>query len=106
MKARVTDANKTVQALALDIVSKLATGMGKPFEKHSRLFVLPITTVLADQKASIRASAVQTLTAIATACEGLESMIPGLSSGLETSNPLSKSTLMQWIADYFNSQET
>ncbi|KAJ7452458.1 microtubule associated protein [Mycena galericulata] len=105
LKARVTDINKAVQNLALDIVARIATGMGKPFEKHSRLFVLPVATVLADQKAPIRASAIQTLTAIATACEGLDSMIPGLHTALETTNPLQKSTLMHWIADWFREHE-
>ncbi|KAJ7940671.1 microtubule associated protein [Mycena leptocephala] len=105
LKARVTDTNKAVQTLALDIVARIATGMGKPFEKHSRLFVLPVATVLADQKAPIRAAAIQTLTAIATACEGLDSMVQGLHTALETSNPLQKGTLMHWIADWFREHE-
>ncbi|KAJ7097957.1 microtubule associated protein [Mycena belliarum] len=105
LKARVTDANKAVQALALDIVSRIATGMGKPFERHSRLFVVPVATVLADQKAPVRTAAVQTLTAIATACEGLDSMVPGLHTALETTNPLQKGTLLQWIVDWFREHE-
>ncbi|KAJ7774661.1 microtubule associated protein [Mycena maculata] len=105
LKARVTDTNKAVQNLALDIVARIATGMGKPFERHSRLFVLPVATVLADQKAPIRASAIQTLTAIATACEGLDSMVQGLHTALETTNPLQKGTLMHWIADWFREHE-
>src|SRR6266550_4142349 len=105
LKARVTDSNKIVQSLALDIVSRIAAGMGKAFEKHSRLFVLPISSVLADQKASARATALQTLTAIATACEGLESMVSGVSSALETSNPLQKGTLLHWLVDWFKEHE-
>ncbi|KAJ7709939.1 armadillo-type protein [Mycena rosella] len=105
LKARVTDTNKAVQTLALDIVSRIATGMGKPFEKHSRLFVLPVATVLSDQKAPIRAAAIQTLTAIATACEGLDSMVQGLHTALETTNPLQKGTLLHWIADWFREHE-
>ncbi|KAJ7155998.1 armadillo-type protein [Mycena crocata] len=105
LKARVTDTNKAVQTLALDIVARIATGMGKPFEKHSRLFTLPVSTVLADQKAPIRAAALQTLTAIATACEGLESMVQGFHTALETSNPLQKGTLMHWVADWFREHE-
>lgn len=97
LKARLTDANKAVQTLALDIVSRIATGMGKPFEKQTKFFVVPITTVLSDQKAPTRALGVQTLSAIATACEGLESMVPGIATGLETANPLQKSSLLQWL---------
>ncbi|KAJ3978708.1 hypothetical protein F5890DRAFT_1479126, partial [Lentinula detonsa] len=39
LKARVVDTNKAVQTLALDIVARIATGMGKPFEKQTRFFV-------------------------------------------------------------------
>ncbi|KAF7363414.1 Microtubule associated protein [Mycena sanguinolenta] len=105
LKARVADTNKAVQSLALDIVARIATGMGRPFEKHSRLFVLPVATVLADQKAPIRVAALQTLTAIANACEGLDSMVQGLHTALESSNPLQKGTLMQWIVDWFREHE-
>ncbi|KAJ7172511.1 armadillo-type protein [Mycena filopes] len=105
LKARVTDTNKAVQNLALDIVARIATGMGKSFEKHSRLFVLPVATVLSDQKAPIRAAAIQTLTAIAMACEGLDSMVQGLHTALETTNPLQKGTLLHWIADWFREHE-
>jgi cytoskeleton-associated protein 5 len=101
----VTDTNKAVQTLALDIVSRIATGMGKPFEKQTRFFVLPVATVLADQKAPIRAAAVQTLTAMATACDGLESMVHGLTTALESSNPVQKSSLLHWILDWFKDHE-
>ena len=82
-------------------MSRIATGMGKAFERHSRLFVLPVSTVLSDQKATIRSAALQTLTAMAAACDGIESMVPGLTTALETTNPLQKSTLSQWIVDWF-----
>jgi cytoskeleton-associated protein 5 len=101
----VTDTNKAVQTLALDIVCRISTGMGKPFEKHARLFVLPISTVLADQKAPIRAFALQALTAIATACDGLESMIPGFTTAMEATNPLQKGTLLHWLVDWFKEHE-
>lgn len=101
----MVDTNKVVQALALDIVCRIAAGMGRPFEKHARLFVAPIATVLADQKAPIRAAAIQALTAIATACGGLESMVVGITTGLETQNPLQKGTLLNWIVDWFKEHE-
>lgn len=105
LKARVTDTNKAVQSLALDIVARIATGMGKPFDKQTRFFVTPVATVLSDQKAPIRAAALQTLTAIATACEGLESMTSFLGTALETSNPLQKATLLNWIVEWFKTHE-
>ncbi|KAJ3826276.1 microtubule associated protein [Lentinula raphanica] len=105
LKARVVDTNKAVQTLALDIVARIATGMGKPFEKQTRFFVLPLTTVLADQKAPIRNAALTTLTAIANSCEGLDALVPGIASGLETANPLQKGTLLHWISDWFKEHQ-
>ena len=101
LKARVTDTNKAVQVLALDIVSRIATGMNKPFEKHTRFFALPVATALSDQKVHIRAAAIQALTSIATACEGVDSMVNGLGTALETPNPVQRSSLLTWIADWF-----
>lgn len=101
----MTDANKAVQTLALDIVARIATGMGKPFEKQSRFFVLPVSTVLSDQKAPIRAAALQTLTAIADACETLDSMVNGIGTALESSNPLQKASLLNWVAEWFKTHE-
>ncbi|KAG6334584.1 hypothetical protein ID866_4507 [Astraeus odoratus] len=100
LKARVLDTNKAVQTLALDIVARIATGMGKPFEKQTKFFVVPVATVLSDQKAPIRAAAIQTLTAMADACEGLESMVHFLGTALEATNPTQRALLLGWIADY------
>ncbi|KAG8823574.1 Microtubule-associated protein, microtubule dynamics during spindle orientation, partial [Serendipita sp. 399] len=101
LKARVVDQNKLVQALALDIIARIATGMNKPFEKYSRIFAVPVATVLADQKAPIRGSAMATLTAIATACESVDSLVHGLASALEVQNPMQRSTLLGWLVDWF-----
>lgn len=100
LKARVVDTNKVVQTLALDIVARVATGMGKPFEKQTKFFVVPVATVLSDQKAPIRAAALQTLTAIADACEGLEPMIHFLGTALEATNPTQRASLLGWITEY------
>lgn len=75
--------------------------MGRPFEKQNRFFVHPLTTVLSDQKVHVRTAALQALTAIATACESFESLIPGIHSGLETTNPIQKGTLLNWINEWF-----
>ncbi|KAF8654073.1 hypothetical protein AX16_003606 [Volvariella volvacea WC 439] len=105
LKARVTDTNKAVQTLALDIVGRIATGMNKPFEKHARLFVLPVCTVLADQKAPIRQAALATLSAIATACEGLDCMVSSIATALEAQNPMQKGTLLNWLVDWCKEHE-
>ncbi|KIJ69430.1 hypothetical protein HYDPIDRAFT_185206 [Hydnomerulius pinastri MD-312] len=100
LKARVTDTNKAVQTLALDIVARIATGMGKPFEKQTKLFVVPVATALSDQKAHIRTAAIQTLTAMANACEGLDSMVHFLGTALEATNPVQRASLLSWLADH------
>jgi len=74
--------------------------MGKPFEKQTRFFVLPVCTVLSDQKAPIRAAGIQTLTAIATACEGLDALVHGLTSALEVNQPIQRAQLLGWIVDW------
>ncbi|KAL4067594.1 microtubule associated protein [Scleroderma citrinum] len=100
LKARVVDTNKVVQTLALDIVARIATGMGKPFEKQTKFFVVPVATVLSDQKAPIRAAGIQTLTAMVDACEGLEPMVHFLGTALEATNPTQRASLLGWLADY------
>ncbi|KAI9566458.1 armadillo-type protein [Boletus coccyginus] len=100
LKARVADTNKAVQSLALDIVARISTGMGKPFDKYTKLFVVPVATVLSDQKAPIRAAAIQTLTAMANACEGMDSMVHFLGTALEATNPTQRAALLGWISDY------
>ena len=79
--------------------------MGKAFEKQTRFFVLPVCTVLADQKAHIRAGAIQTLTAIADACEGLDALVHGLTAALEVNQPLQRAQLLGWIVDWFKGHE-
>ncbi|KAI0064593.1 ARM repeat-containing protein [Artomyces pyxidatus] len=105
LKARVTDSNKAVQTLALDIVARIATGMGKPFDKQTRFFVVPVATVLADQKAPIRSAALQTLTAIAAACEGMDALVHGLTTALEANNPVQRATLLGWMVEWFKEHD-
>ncbi|BGP23073.1 microtubule associated protein [Rhodotorula toruloides] len=97
LKMRITDANKIIQLLALDIVSRLATGMGKPFgEKLARTFAGPVAQVLADQKANIRAAGVTTLTAMADA-SGLEPLVGQFDKPLEANNPVQRKEVLGWL---------
>lgn len=79
--------------------------MGKPFEKQTRFFVLPVCAVLSDQKAPIRAAGIQTLTAIATACEGLDALVHGLTAALEVNQPLQRAQLLGWTVDWLKEHE-
>ncbi|KAG8985770.1 Microtubule-associated protein, microtubule dynamics during spindle orientation [Tulasnella sp. JGI-2019a] len=105
LKARVGDSNKTVQVLALDIICRIASGMNKPFEKYTRFLARPIAEVLADQKSTIRVAGTTALTAMATACEGIDSMINPLAAALEAANPLLRSSLLNWMAEWFTTQQ-
>jgi cytoskeleton-associated protein 5 len=90
-----------VKLLSLSNISAIATGMGKPFEKFTKLFVVPVCTILSDQKAPTRKAAANTLTAIGNACEGLEPMIAGFATSLENPNPLLRSSLLEWLIEQF-----
>jgi cytoskeleton-associated protein 5 len=79
--------------------------MGKPFEKQTRFFVLPVCTVLSDQKTHIRTAGIQTLTAIATACEGLDALVHGLTAALEVNQPIQRAQLLGWIVDWLKEHE-
>ncbi|KAF8605244.1 ARM repeat-containing protein [Ceratobasidium sp. AG-I] len=105
LKARVGDTNKAVQGLALDIIARISAAMNKPFERHCKLLTLPVATVLADQKPYIRALAVTTLSAMATACEGLEPMSGQLGTAMEAANPVQRGALLGWLGEWFKAHE-
>ncbi len=105
LKGRCADTNLSVRALALDIISKIAVGMGPPFEKHAAKFTTAVGNVTADQKAPIRLAAVATLKAMANACEGLDSMVSGMATSLESTNPALRASLLGFIGAEFQSRE-
>lgn len=100
----MADSNKVVQGLALDVVARIATGMGKPFDKHARIFAGPVAGVLADQKTNIRAAGVATLTAMADAA-GLDSLISGFDKPLEAQNPILRKELLAWLETRFEDED-
>lgn len=100
LKLRLADSNKIVQGLGLDVVARIATGMGKAFDKLGRIFAAPVANVLADQKVNIRAAGIVTLTAIADA-GGLEPLIVAFDKPLEAQNPLLRKELLGWLEGRF-----
>ena len=101
LKLRLGDSNKVVQGLALDVVARLATGMGKGFERHARGLLPAVIGVLADQKATVRANGVATLSAIADAVES-DMWIPACATGLESANPALRKDVLSWLAERFS----
>ncbi|CAI2189255.1 12155_t:CDS:10, partial [Funneliformis geosporum] len=100
LKARLSDSNKNLQMKALDLTAKLATAMGKPFDKHVKIIVAPVTAILTDKKATVRGSAIGTLDALANAC-GLDPLIGSFSTSLATDNPLLRKDLLSWLSERF-----
>jgi hypothetical protein len=84
--------------MALDITGKIATAMGKPFDRHVKILVGPVTAVLTDQKATVRGSAIAALDALANSC-GLDPLIGSFSTSLATENPLLRKDLLSWLSE-------
>lgn len=99
LKKAMADTNLSVKMLALGIISKIAAGMGSPFEKFTRILVAAVASVCADQKATTRNTALSTLTAIAEACGSLDHMYTGLAASLESTNPALRSSVLGWVAE-------
>ncbi|WRT68653.1 uncharacterized protein IL334_005632 [Kwoniella shivajii] len=99
LKKAMADTNLSVKMLALGIISKIAAGMGQPFDKYLKLLVAPVCSVCADQKATTRTAAMATLTAMADATGGLDGMYTGLGASLESANPLLRASVLGWLAE-------
>lgn len=105
LKMRITDANKIIQVIALDIVARLANGMGAPFGQNlSRTFAGPVTQVLSDQKANIRAAGVTTLTAMADAA-GIDGLVGSFDKPLEGNSPVQRKELLAWLEGRLQDQD-
>ncbi|EFP78682.1 uncharacterized protein PGTG_04638 [Puccinia graminis f. sp. tritici CRL 75-36-700-3] len=98
LKLRLADANKAVQTLALDVVSRLATGMGKPFERHVKPLAPAILNILADKNATARNNALNTLTVVADSC-GLDCLAPSVGTSLEIAKPELRSSALNWFVE-------
>ncbi|KAI9630500.1 hypothetical protein KEM48_013996 [Puccinia striiformis f. sp. tritici PST-130] len=98
LKLRLADANKAVQTLALDVVSRLATGMGKPFERHARPLAPAILNILADKNATARNNALDTLTVVADSC-GLDCLASSVGTCLEIAKPELRSSALAWFVE-------
>ena len=105
LKKAMADTNLSVKLLALGIISKIAAGMGQPFDKHTRSLTAAVASVCADQKVTTRSAAITALAAMADATGGLESMYIGLASSLESSNPALRASVLGWIVERFQIAE-
>lgn len=99
----MADTNLSVKMLALGIISKIATGMGPAFDKHSRIVVAAVAGVCADQKATTRSAGIATLSAMSDACGSMDSLFPGLGASLESPNPALRASVLTWLAERLTS---
>ncbi|WVQ71997.1 hypothetical protein IAR50_001541 [Cryptococcus sp. DSM 104548] len=103
LKKAMGDTNLAVKMLALGIIQKIANGMGPPFEKYFKLLTPAVASVCADQKATTRAAAVNTLTTMSEAVGSLDGMYSGLGAALETANPALRSSVLAWLSERLQS---
>lgn len=101
LRKAMADTNLSVKMLALGIISKVAMGMGEPFDKYNKLLVPAVASVCADQKTTTRTTALTTLSTMAEASGGMESMYPGLATACETTNPALRAAVLGWLAEKF-----
>lgn len=97
LKSRLNDANLSVKILCLNIVSKIASGMGSAFQAHARVLATPVANVLADQKVTTRNAALATLGDMADAAGGPDSLIAGFATSLENNNPSLRSSVLGFV---------
>lgn len=96
LRGRLADSNKICQGLALDCIGRIATGMGKPFDRFAKSLASATAMVLADQKITVRAAGTATLNAMTDAC-GLDSFVATLDKPLGTANPVLRKDLLAFL---------
>ena len=104
LKKAMADTNLSVKMLALGIISKIATGMGQPFDKYNKLLTPAVASVCADQKATTRSAAIATLNVMAEASGTMDNMYPGLATACETTNPALRAAVLGWLAEKFQAE--
>ncbi|KAF7730601.1 Microtubule-associated protein, microtubule dynamics during spindle orientation [Apophysomyces ossiformis] len=97
LKQRLADSNKNLQIMAVEIAGLLAVSMGKPFEKYLKPLTGPVTAVLSDNKANVRAAGVATLEQFRSTC-GLDGMVPAFAASLAADSPALRKDLLTWLS--------
>ena len=102
LRLRLSDNNKAVQHLALDVIGRMAEGMEKPFERFAKSLAPAVLATLSDQKAPTRAAGISTLTKMSNAA-GLDSLVPSIAASLEAPNPVLRGELLAWLEESLKS---
>ncbi|KAI9009704.1 armadillo-type protein [Gaertneriomyces semiglobifer] len=102
LKARLTDNNKNIVTNAVELIGNFALAMGKPFERYSKTLVGSLASVLADQKAHVRAAALTAMDNVYSVV-GIESMLGPCAAALMTEQPILRQHLLQWLSQKLES---
>ncbi|XP_063045140.1 cytoskeleton-associated protein 5-like [Engraulis encrasicolus] len=100
LKGRLSDSNKILVIQSLSIMQQIATAMGPALKQHIKDLGIPIITVLADSKNTVRAAALTTLNAWVEQT-GVKDWLEGeeLSEELKKENPFLRQELLGWLAE-------
>ncbi|KAI8601375.1 armadillo-type protein, partial [Dissophora ornata] len=101
LKLRLADSNKNLQILTMEICTKLANAMGKPFEKYARILCSNVASCLTDQKDNVRNTSLAALEAFATQ-GGLDSLVSSIAVSLVTNSPTLRKDLLTWLTTFCN----
>ena len=99
LKLRLNDNNKSLALMACEITGVLAAGIGKPFERYSKIFCEHLLSHISDLKQIVRTRVLTVLDQYRVAI-GLESLIPCISSGLLVDQPITRKELLKWTFDH------
>ncbi|KAF9584426.1 Microtubule-associated protein, microtubule dynamics during spindle orientation [Lunasporangiospora selenospora] len=99
LKLRLSDSNKNLQVLTMEICASLANAMGKPFEKYARILCAGVASCLTDQKDSVRNASIAALDAFATQ-SGLDALVSPLAVSLVTNSPTLRKDLLVWLTTF------
>ncbi|ORX94275.1 ARM repeat-containing protein [Basidiobolus meristosporus CBS 931.73] len=98
LKGRLGDSNKNLVILTLEILSTMAVAMSQPFEKPCRIVLPSVLGCLSDNKAHVRAAAINALDKFRESCT-LTPMIPAIGTVLVPDSPVLRKDLLSWLSD-------
>jgi cytoskeleton-associated protein 5 len=98
LKQRIGDSNKNLSMMAVEICGRLAQSIGKPFDRYAKTFVGPMIALLADQKQSVRTTAITNLEKIVQTV-GLGYVLQNFAIALNQDQPQIRKDLLKYLGD-------
>lgn len=98
LKARLSDSNRNLAVLALEIVGVLAQAVGKAFERHAKYISASVIGCLSDNKTQVRNAAIQCLDSIASETK-LDPLLPSVNTALMSEQSIMRKELLKWTSE-------